>query len=152
MREHPRLLTPEEAQRRLLPLLETGALVPIVVTGSSMVPFLRGQLDRVYLRAPKDLPPRRGDIVFFQRPGGEFVLHRLDSVRPDGRLRINGDAQTWFEVIESGQVLGVVEGICRGGGAPFSPRRVDQRALWRVWRWLLPLRPKVLGLLAKRHR
>ena len=146
MREKKQLLTPEEAAERFVPLLDSGALVPVTVTGTSMVPFLRHQKDTAFLRGPQYLPPRVGDILFFRRDNGELVLHRLNQFEPDGRLRINGDAQTWFERIQPGQVLGVVELVRRGKGKPFSPRRFDWRLLQWLWRGLLPVRPELLRL------
>lgn len=38
----------------------------------------------------------KGDIVFYERPGGQFVVHRICRVHADG-YDIIGDAQTEIE-------------------------------------------------------
>lgn len=138
------ILTPEEAAQRLLPLLEAGAEVPLTVTGSSMVPFLRHGRDTVFLRGPDQCPPRVGDILLFRRDNGQWVLHRLHHRTGDGLLVINGDAQTWFETIRPEQAAGVAVRVRRGEGEPFSPRRWDWRLLTLVWKLLRPVRPALL--------
>ena len=152
MRETPILLTPGEAAGRLLPLLEAGASVPLRVTGSSMVPFLRDRRDLVFLRAPRFLPYQPGDILLFRRAGGQLVLHRLRKVRGDGTLLLNGDGQTWLETASQEQVLAVVEHIRLDDGPPFSPRRMDQRLLQRLWGALIPFRRPLLRLLGRLSR
>ncbi len=152
MRETPILLTPGEAVGRLLPLLDAGASVPLRVTGNSMVPFLRDRRDLVSLRAPRFLPYQPGDILLFRRAGGQLVLHRLRKVRGDGTLLLNGDGQTWLETASQEQVLAVVEHIRRDDGPPFSPRRMDQRLLQRLWGALIPFRRPLLRLLGRLSR
>ena len=120
MREERRIIGPEEVEERVLPLLEAGALVPLRVTGTSMAPFLRDRRDMVYLRSPALLPYREGDILFFRRRDGSWVLHRL-----------------W-------QAEGVVEQIGRKGGRPAPARRWDRELARRLWRALFPLRPWLL--------
>ena len=74
----------------LVDILSTGAVFPLLVTGSSMIPFLREGRDTVFLRKPDRL--HRGQIVFFRRKSGEFTLHRIRKIYKDGRLLSNGDA------------------------------------------------------------
>lgn len=142
-----KILDPGEVEGRLLPILESGGEVPLRVTGTSMVPFLRHQRDTVYLRSPALCPPRTGDILFFRRQDGTWVLHRLFRPLRDGRLLINGDAQTWFETIRPDQIAGVVVKLRRDGGPVRPARRRGALALWRLWRALLPVRPTLLRLL-----
>ncbi len=143
MREERRIIGPEEVEERVLPLLEAGTLVPLRVTGTSMAPFLRDRRDMVYLRSPALLPYREGDILFFRRRAGSWVLHRLWQAEGE-RLVMNGDAQTWFETAVPGQVAGVVEQIGRKGGRPAPARRWDRELARRLWRALFPLRPWLL--------
>ena len=77
MRETPILLTPGEAAGRLLPLLEAGASVPLRVTGSSMVPFLRDRRDLVSLRAPRFLPYQPVEDQLAARPAKKQDVPRL---------------------------------------------------------------------------
>lgn len=81
-----------------------------------------------------------------------MVLHRLRKVRGDGTLLLNGDGQTWLETASQEQVLAVVEHIRRDDGPPFSPRRMDQRLLQRLWGALIPFRRPLLRLLGRLSR
>lgn len=146
------ILDPGDVEGRLLPILESGGEVPLRVTGTSMVPFLRDRRDLVYLRGPAFCPPRTGDILFFRRQDGTWVLHRLFRPLSDGRLLINGDAQTWFETIDPDQIAGVVVRLRRDGGPVRPARRRSALALWHLWRRLLPIRPQLLRLLGRAGR
>lgn len=149
MKPNSRIVTPQQAEEKLIPLLKAGELVSVVVTGSSMAPFLRGQKDTVFLRTPAIQKPKRGDILFFRRTSGEFVLHRLDKILSNGTFVINGDAQSWFEIITPEQVLAVVEQISRGGKKAFSPRRLDWKMLQDLWRFMRPVRPQIMAFVAR---
>ena len=74
---------------------EQGREVRMVISGSSMAPFLIHGRDSIFFRAPaREL--RKGDIVFYERPGGQFVVHRICRVHAEG-YDIIGDAQTEIE-------------------------------------------------------
>lgn len=150
------VLDSDQVEERLTPLLRAGAEVPLVVTGNSMVPFLRDKRDKVFLKSPDFVPVRTGDILFFKRDSGQWILHRLHHFTASGLMVINGDGQTWFETIRPDQVLGIVVRISRSGKAPFSPRRWDWALLRRVWKLLRPVRPALLrciGWISRlRHR
>lgn len=61
-----------------------------VVTGSSMWPTLRVGDACVVARG---VAPEKGDIVLFRPAGSKRpVLHRVESVSPDGAVRTKGDA------------------------------------------------------------
>ena len=76
-------------------LLRHGAELPLVVSGGSMLPFLAPGRDSVLLKAP-DRAMKRGDIVFYRRANGAYILHRLLRVR-NGSCWMVGDAQTVIE-------------------------------------------------------
>ena len=76
-------------------LTEEGHQVSMIVSGVSMNPFLGHLRDKIYFSKP-DRPLRRGDMVFYQRINGQFVMHRIWKVKPDGYY-IVGDAQTQIE-------------------------------------------------------
>ena len=76
-------------------LVEQDREVRMVISGSSMAPFLIHGRDSIFFRAP-ERELRKGDIVFYERPGGQFVVHRICRVHADG-YDIIGDAQTEIE-------------------------------------------------------
>lgn len=79
-------------------LINEGKEVSLIVTGSSMSPFLIHERDTVYLRKP-DHELKKGDIVFYERDNGQFVLHRILKVHDNGTYDIIGDNQ---DVVEEG--------------------------------------------------
>lgn len=122
-----------------------GALCPIVVKGTSMVPTLREGRDTVYLRAigPHD-EVRVGDIAFFWR-GPQVVLHRVAAVRTSGLVRMNGDGQLWCEDIARDQIFAVVERVQRGTRS-LPVRRGIIRVWGLFWLRLLPVRERLWHL------
>ena len=76
-------------------LVKQGKEVRMVISGSSMAPFLIHGRDSIFFRAPKR-QPGKGDIVFYERPTGQFVVHRICRVHADG-YDVIGDAQTEIE-------------------------------------------------------
>lgn len=72
-------------------VLQNGGEVSFVTSGFSMLPLLRNKMDTVTLRKP-DRPIRRGDVIFYRRPDGGFVLHRVIGKRKDGFV-LRGDNQ-----------------------------------------------------------
>ena len=86
-----RVVDTESLMRDYRSALADGAELPLVVSGGSMRPFLAPGRDTVYLRAP-DRPLRRGDIAFYRRADGQYVLHRICRAR-GGQFWFVGDAQ-----------------------------------------------------------
>lgn len=76
-------------------VLASGGEFRLYPHGTSMLPLLRQGRDSVSLRRV-DSPIRKGDILFYQRPDGSFVLHRVRAVTPEG-LTMMGDNQTLAE-------------------------------------------------------
>ena len=73
-------------------VLASGGEFRMYPHGTSMLPLLRQGRDSVSLRQV-DSSIRKGDILFYQRPDGSFVLHRVRAVTPNG-LTMIGDNQT----------------------------------------------------------
>lgn len=126
-------------------LTEQGHSVSVPVAGSSMSPFLAGGRDTVFFSRP-DTPLRRGDIVFYERASGQFVMHRIRRVHRDGSLDILGDAQTETETgILPQQVFARATAVSRKG-RQLQPGDF----LWELFRgpWLLviPLRHPIVRI------
>ena len=124
----------QEYMSVLRSLTEQGHSVSVLVAGGSMSPFLAGGRDTVFFSKPGS-PLRRGDIVFYMRPSGQYVMHRIRKVHRDGRLDIIGDAQTETETgVSPEQVFARADAVCRKG-RQLSPGDF----LWELFRgpWLL---------------
>lgn len=113
-----------------------GNQVAIPVRGSSMQPFLADSRDAVLI-GPVDRRLRRGDIVLYQREGGQFVLHRIIRVDRAGssgeRYYIRGDAQSAAEgPVEPRQICALVIRVRRKGKwlAAYAPINMTFRYLW----------------------
>ena len=76
-------------------LVEQGKEVRMVISGSSMAPFLIHGRDSIFFRTP-ERELRKGDIVVYERPGGQFVVHRICGVHGESYDLI-GDGQTEIE-------------------------------------------------------
>lgn len=124
----------------LVDILSSGAIFPLVVTGSSMLPFLKEGRDTVRLQRTDNL--YKGQIVFFRRLTGGFTLHRIRRIYPDGRLLINGDAQDWCEIIHRDQVLAGVISITRNN-RNIDPNGVVSTILRAFWYPTRAFRPYI---------
>ena len=131
-----------EYMSMLRELTEEGKEVSLLITGNSMSPFLVHERDYIYFKKP-DRPLRRGDMVFYQRRNGQYVMHRICRVTAEG-FDIVGDGQT---VIEHGvrqeQIFGLITKVQRKG------KRLTDGDFWweffrRVWLRVIPLRMKIL--------
>lgn len=123
----------------------TGGEFPLRVMGFSMNPTLGNARDIVFLVSPKRRPPKKGEIVFFVRPDGRGVLHRLIRLLPDGSFLINGDAQSWTETIRPEQVIAVVSHFKRKNKQISCDGRL-YRMYVGVWGFLRPVRPAIGGV------
>lgn len=123
---------------RGLESLKEGKVVAIVPRGISMLPFINGGEDRVYLMKKEKVA--EGDIVLVEY-NGKHILHRVYGI--DGkRLRLMGDGNLeGNEWVVAESVLGTAVEIEHNG------RRYKPSKAW-LWRKLLPCR----RMLLKAHR
>lgn len=148
MLENHKSLEPAQLKALLQLCFENDGEFPLTVTGSSMTPFLGSGRDRVYLHRPAGAL-RRGDIAFYERAGGQLILHRVCRVDGQGRYYFVGDAQQEIEgPIRPEQILAVAARAERKG-------RIQQPgSFWweffrTVWLWLLPARRRVMTAYAR---
>ena len=139
--------TPEQALPKIMAILDEGISCRLVVTGSSMLPFLRHRRDTVIL-SPISTPIRRGDILFYLRPGDIPILHRVCAVRQDGSLLMCGDAQVGLEPISPRQVLARVTQIEKNGTLTDCSTPIF-RLKAELWIALRPVRPYILAALRR---
>ena len=121
-------------------MLEDGATtVPVPVTGVSMRPFLRAG-DFVYVELPGE-KIRKGDILLFQRPNGQYILHRVVKCRKDGYLML-GDSQLEREPIHSDWVRAKAVSA-KIQGQVVAPGSFRWWMFSHPWRWLSPWRRQI---------
>ena len=129
----------------LADVVQSGGYLPLCVTGTSMCPTLKPERDVVWLRActPNDLT--RGRILLFRRQDGTFILHRIRKRLPDGRLIMNGDAQSWCETISPEYAIAVVEEMEIKGKR--IPHKSVSLLLWdNFWYPTRSLRPLIFRI------
>ena len=91
-------------------VIESGGEFELYPRGRSMLPLIHEGRDSVMLVAPQT-ELRSGDIAFYKRDDGRFVLHRVMSVQ-NGTYTMCGDNQTWLEEgIRRDQIIAVVSSM-----------------------------------------
>ena len=129
----------------LIDIVKTGKDVNLLISGSSMSPFLCHKRDTIIISQPTD-PFKRGDMVFYQRDNGAYVMHRIHHIDKQGYLYIVGDAQTEIEgPIRQNQVFGIVHKAIRKG------KLISKGDFWwdffeKIWIRMVPLRPLIRKL------
>lgn len=95
-------------------LTDDGREVSMRIAGNSMAPFLIHERDTIFFRKP-EAKLKKGDMVFFKRRNGQYIMHRIHHVKPDGYY-IVGDAQCMIEGPVAGeQIFAVVTKVIRKG-------------------------------------
>lgn len=124
--------------------VENGKEASMIITGNSMAPFLYHGRDVIYFSRPVR-PPKRGDMVFYQRKNGQYVMHRLIRVSKSGCFFL-GDNQT----IPEGPLLhecifAIVTRVKR------KNRMLDSKSFWwfffsHIWISIIPLRHPMMSV------
>jgi hypothetical protein len=92
--------------------ISTGGEFRLFHKGTSMMPLLRQGIDSVLLVSPTNI--KKNDIVLYERPSGQLVMHRIIKVKRNSYL-ICGDNQYILEKgITDKNMLAKVKGIYRG--------------------------------------
>lgn len=145
-----RIVDNQEYMKVVRSILEEGKEVPLVVTGNSMMPFLIDRRDQVLIKRI-ERPLKKGDIAFFQRENGQYIMHRIHFMRKDDRTGENqfyfiGDGQKNIEgPIKETQIFGVITGVLRKG------KYLDEHTFtWRffknIWRYVIPFRHLIIKI------
>ncbi len=117
--------------------------VPVPIRGDSMRPFLRNA-DFAYMTC---LPERvkKGDLILFRRRNGQYVLHRVHKLLPEGNYLMLGDSQTIPEPVSHDQFRALA-GRVRAGAQLLTPKDFRWWFFAYPWRWLARWRPQVAKL------
>ena len=140
MRTENKILPPELLMEEYRKLLQEEGVkeLPLTVTGNSMSPFLIHGRDTVYL-SRLTRPAKRGDVLLYRRQNGDYILHRVYAVTPEGCTMV-GDAQRELETgIRPEQVIAIVTRAIR------KDKELCPGSFWwdffeTTWLCLLPVR------------
>ena len=147
MENNVKTLPAEELLPQLLALLSHTEAIPLTVTGRSMTPFLQPGRDTVYLKKPV-APVKTGDVVLYKRKNGQYILHRVYRAAPQ-ELQLIGDGQTGIEPgISPDSVLAVVTAVRRKGKL-LQPGHPVWFFYEKLWIRMIPLRPRLRGLMRR---
>ena len=125
-------------------IIRQGKTAGMRIAGNSMVPFLVHERDDIYFKAP-DRPLKKGDMVFYQRLNGQFVMHRIYRVTDRGIYTV-GDAQTGIEgPLHPDQIFALVFAV-RRKGKQIGPESLCWKFFQSVWIRMVPLRPVCMKL------
>ena len=121
---------------RDLDALKDGKVIALVPQGISMLPFIKGGVDQVYLLKKDRVAV--GDIVLVEYQG-KHILHRVYAV--DGeKITLMGDGNLeGTEQVAADEVMGTVVDIVHNG------RHLKPKKAW-LWRHLLPIRRYLLKI------
>ena len=130
-------------------IVEEGHEVPLLITGNSMCPFLIHERDTILIRKPK-MPLKKGDMAFYRRKNGQYVMHRVYRVRKSQKgenlYYMVGDAQQVIEgPIEENMIFGHIIKVCRKG------KWTGSGDFWweffeHVWIRIVPLRKGLMRI------
>ena len=89
-----------------------GGTVTFSPKGNSMLPMLRQGIDKVKL-SPVQGKLKKYDLPLYRYPSGQYVLHRIVEVTPDG-YRCMGDNTYYYENVKQEYLIAVVTAFKRG--------------------------------------
>ena len=139
------IFSSDEIANSIKETIAAGGHFPLVVTGTSMQPFLKNGEDVVWLRACTLSDVKKGAILLFERVDGSLVLHRVNEILPDRRLVMGGDGQTWNEKIDPDNVIAVVDSVEKNGKKiPCGALRYRLKVA--LWLWLKPVRYYIMKI------
>lgn len=92
--------------------LQKNGVIAFVPGGNSMWPFIKNRKQSVIVKTiSEDIKPY--DVIFYLRPQGTFVLHRVIEVLEDGFI-CSGDSQLETERVKKEWVFGIMDGFYKG--------------------------------------
>lgn len=143
----------EVSLEQMMPLfrqqLAEGHRVRFGPKGVSMLPMLRQGIDTVEL-APLPGKLKKFDLPLYQRPGGQYVLHRI--VKAGDTYTCIGDNQFQLEPgVRHEQMIAVVSAFYRGEKRWEASAWQYKLYCW-VWHYSRPLRRIWQGVKARLRR
>lgn len=146
MEKHTRVMPAEillEEYRQLLQDESIEAL-PLVISGSSMAPFLVHGRDTVYL-SRLNRAVKKGDVLLYRRNSGAYILHRVYKIENNTYTMV-GDAQTELEPgIKQEQIIAVMTSALRKGNLE-KPGAFWWDFFEKFWLKIVPFRPLLVKM------
>lgn len=94
--------------------LEQGHTVRFTAHGQSMLPMIADGTPVTL--APKPTAFQKGDIPFYRRASGQYVLHRIVRIEPNGTYTLCGDNQSALERgVRPEQLLAIAKSMDKDG-------------------------------------
>ncbi len=122
--------------------IDNGGTVQLPITGISMRPLLIWGRDTVTIVKCENA--KKGDIIFYLRDNGQFVLHRIVGTDENGYI-LCGDNQWYLERgIEDRHIIAVVNLITRKGKIIDVEKNIPYKIYSKVWMGLLPVRKYII--------
>lgn len=141
-----KILDTQEYVSVLKDLVEEGKEVGLLISGNSMAPFLKHQRDYIYFKLP-DRELEKGDMVFYRRENGQYIMHRIVEVAKEGYYLL-GDNQVIVEgPLKREQIFAIVTKVKRKDKV-LGPESI----LWKFYAKVWPLTTPVRRLLGRIHR
>lgn len=120
-----------EYEETIAEVLDSGGEFTLYPRGTSMLPLIVEGRDSVTLIRARECG--RGDIAFYKRDNGGFILHRVIAAE-NGEYTMCGDNQLSPEKgINSGQIIARVKYITRKGKR-ITADRLSYRLYLFLWR------------------
>lgn len=126
--------------------------VSLLISGNSMSPFLIDGRDTIVIEKPR-MPMKKGDMAFYQRKNGQFVMHRICRVikkkTGENLYYMIGDAQKDREgPMEQDRIFGHITMVCRKG------KWITKGNFWweffeHIWIRMIPLRLPLMAVYGK---
>lgn len=83
--------------------------------GDSMMPLLRQNRDLMVIVRKDAQRCRKYDVVLYQRPTGQYVLHRILKVRPQDYILCGDNRWERESGVQDSWILGVLTAVIRDG-------------------------------------
>lgn len=123
----------------ILEILDKKIDIIMPVTGTSMNPMLKHKKDKVILTSCDKSNLRKGDIPFYKRSNGKYVLHRIVKVNEES-YDLCGDNQYIIEKnVPKNNVIAVVKAFERDGKM-YRCNDIMYRMYWNLRILLIPFR------------
>lgn len=137
--EHEQTMAYSDAYMEMMrDIVTQGKMVSLILSGNSMSPFLVNRRDKVFLEKPTGRL-KRGDIVFYQRDNGRYIMHRIYKIMDEEYYMI-GDAQTIVEGPLNREQIFAVVNQCERKGKIITKGDFWWNFFEHVWIRIIPFR------------